>query len=152
MPSWFFFAGLRGRFGRHPGAYEEAAVLTDETRVVPMTLLAQALMSVGLAGLALFWQGKIVAASVLLGGMVAAVPNAFLGARLLNASASAAALMRSAWVGEVGKLVLTAALFAVVFATVRPISAPAVFGGFIAAQLVAFGALLYGSGAGGMKS
>ena len=44
------------------------------------------------------------------------------------------------------KLVLTALLFGVIFATVRPISGPAVFAGFIAAQAVVPAALLFGGG------
>jgi ATP synthase protein I len=74
------------------------------------------------------------------------VPNAFLAARLLAARATARAVLRAAWIGEFGKLFLTATAFLVIFAFVRPISAPAVFAGFIAVQLVLFGALLYGSG------
>jgi ATP synthase protein I len=78
-----------------------------------------------------------------LGGAAVVVPNAFLAARLLGASASARALLRAAWIGEIGKLLLTVTAFIVIFAFVRPISAPAVFAGFIAVQLVVFGALLF---------
>jgi hypothetical protein len=53
-------------------------------------------------------------------------------------------VLRSAQVGVVGKLAMTALLFGVIFATVRPISGSAVFGGFIAAQTVVLGALLLG--------
>jgi ATP synthase protein I len=83
-----------------------------------------------------------------LGGAVAVLPNAFLAARLLKPgnTVSAEMLLRSAWLGEAGKLIMTAALFAAVFVAVRPLSAPAVFGGFIAAQLVIFCAPLMGSG------
>jgi ATP synthase protein I len=99
------------------------------------------------AGLAL-WQGRLAAMSALLGGAIAVIPNAFLAARLLSprAGASARALLRAAWLGEVGKLLLTALLFAVVLVTMRPISALGLFGGFIAAQLVIFLAPLLGSG------
>lgn len=129
-------------------------MLTDDIRVVPMTLLAQAGLSLGLAVLVWFWRGEVAAASVFLGGMVAVIPNAFLAARLLQrrAAASASALMRAAWIGETGKLLLTALLFGVIFSMLRPISAPAVFGGFIAAQLMVFGALLRGSGAGDLRA
>ena len=99
------------------------------------------------AGLAL-WQGRLEAVSALLGGAIAVIPNAFLGARLLSpgAGTSAKALLRAAWLGAIGKLVLTALLFAVVLVTMRPISALGLFGGFIATQLVIFGAPLLGSG------
>ncbi len=87
--------------------------------------------------------------SALLGGATAVVPNGFLAARLLQPSRDerASAMMRSAWIGEIGKLLLTALLFGVIFGFVRPLEPLAVFVGFIAAQLVVFGALLIGSGA-----
>jgi ATP synthase protein I len=150
MPSWLFFAEPPDccQFGqiRHN---HEAAVLIDDRRVVPLTLLAQAAVSLGFAVLLWLWLGDIAAVSALLGGAAAVVPNAFLAARLLKprADTSAAAMMRSAWFGEIGKILLTALSFGVIFGAVRPISPAAVFGGFIAAQLVVFGALLLGGGA-----
>ncbi len=101
-----------------------------------------------MAGLTAIWLGRTVALSWLLGNAVAVIPNAFLAARLLSpgSGTSAQAMLKAAWVGELGKLLLTAALFAAVFAAVRPLSVPAVFGGYIAAQLVIFGSPLLGSG------
>ena len=55
--------------------------------------------------------------------------------------AEAKALLRATWIGEIGKFLLTVLLFAVIFASVRPISALAVFGGFVAAQIVTIGVL-----------
>jgi ATP synthase protein I len=113
-----------------------------------LLLLAQVAMALAVAaGLAL-WQGRLAAVSALLGGAIAVIPNAFLAARLLSpgAGSSAKALLRAAWLGEVGKLVLTALLFAIVLGTMRPVSALGLFGGFIATQLVIFGAPLLGSG------
>jgi ATP synthase protein I len=139
-----------------PAIFLAIATDTNQEFAVPITgrqpiitiLLAQALAS-GLvaAGLAL-WLGRTVGVSALLGGAVAVLPNAFLAARLLTpgSAASAKAMLRAAWLGEVGKLIMTAVLFAAVFIAVKPLSAPAVFGGFIAAQLVIFCAPLMGSG------
>jgi ATP synthase protein I len=119
-------------------------VLNDDTRVVLLTLLAQTGVSLGLAGAVALWN-QAAGLSALLGGMAAVVPNGFLAARLLSPRANGArALMRSAWLGEVGKLLLTVAAFGVIFAWVRPLSAPAVFAGFICAQAVLLGALLIG--------
>jgi len=122
-------------------------VLNDDRRVVLLTLLAQTGISLGLAGMIALWS-HVAALSALLGGMAAVVPNGFLAARLLGPGAgSAGSLLRSAWLGEIGKLLLTALLFGLIFALVRPLSAPAVFAGFIGAQAAIFGALLLGGGA-----
>lgn len=128
-------------------------MLIDDRRVVPFTLLAQAGVAVALAiALALFF-GTVAGFSALLGGMTAVAPNAFLAARLVGPREhdEAAAVLRSARIGVVGKLVLTALLFGVIFATVRPISGLAVFGGLIAAQSVILGALLVGGGTAGLN-
>jgi ATP synthase protein I len=117
-------------------------------RVVPLTLLAQAGVSVVLAAVLWLSFGDTVAVSTLLGGVAAVVPNGFLAARLLNPKRPVDALMRAAWLGETGKLLLTALAFGVIFGFVRPISAPAVSAGYIAAQLVVFGALFVGDSGG----
>ena len=117
---------------------------SDVERVVPLTLLAQAGVSVVLAAVLWLSFGDTVAVSTLLGGVAAVVPNGFLAARLLNPRRPMNALMRAAWLGEIGKLLLTALAFGVIFGFVRPIAPAAVFAGFIAAQLVVFGALLVG--------
>jgi ATP synthase protein I len=113
-----------------------------------LILLAQAVVSGLVAGGLALWFGRTVGVSALLGGTIAVVPNAFLAARLLKPgnTVRAEALLRSAWLGEAGKLLMTAVLFAAVFVAVRPLSAPAVFSGFIAAQLVIFCVPLMGSG------
>ncbi len=120
-------------------------MLGDDRHVIPLTLMGQVCVSIALAALLGLWHGKLAAVSTLLGGMTAVIPNGFLAARLLKPrAAGAAGMMRSAWLGEIGKLILTALLFGAVFACVRPISAPAVFTGFIGAQFVVFAALLHG--------
>lgn len=121
-------------------------VAADDTRAMVLILLVQTGVCLGIGVLAWLWAGETAAASALLGGAAAVVPNAFLAARLLAAQSSARALLRAAWIGEVGKLLLTATAFIMIFAFVRPISAPAVFAGFIAVQLTVFGALLLGDG------
>jgi ATP synthase protein I len=119
-------------------------VLTDERRVVPLTLLAQALASLGAALPAWFWFGGIAAGSVVLGGLIAVIPNGFLAARLLGSRAAVnpERLLRCAWIGELGKILLTVVSFGAVFASAPALSAPAVFVGFIAAELGIFAAPL----------
>lgn len=113
-----------------------------DRHLVPLTLLAQAGTTLSLAGVVGFWQGWVAAYSLLLGGLAAVAPNAFLAARLL--ASRGGSLMRSAWLGEIGKLLLTILLFTAIFGFLRPVSAPSVFGGFIAAQLSIVGVLLLG--------
>jgi ATP synthase protein I len=123
-------------------------VVNDVKHVVPLTLLVQACVSVVVAVVLWAWMGEVAASSALLGGAAVVIPNGFLAARLLQPSRdeSAKAMMRSAWVGEIGKVLLTVLLFGVIFGFVRPVEPLAVFAGFIAAQLVVFGALLVGAG------
>jgi ATP synthase protein I len=125
-------------------------VVIDVKHVVPLTLLAQASVSVVVAVVLWAWWGDIAAKSAMLGGLAIVVPNAFLAARLLTPSRdeSARAMLRSAWVGEIGKVLLTALVVGVIFGFVRPIEPLAVFAGFIAAQLTVLGALLLGGGVG----
>ena len=111
-------------------------------------LLVQTGLTAALA--ALFWgiDGHVSGYSALLGGLTAVVPNAFLAARLVvpRRDPGAGALLRAAYIGELGKLALTALLFGTVFALVRPLAAGALFTGFIAAQLATFAGLLMGDG------
>ena len=111
-----------------------------------LILLAQVVTSGVVALVLALWQGQLAALSALLGGAIAVIPNAFLAARLLSprAGVSAEAMLRAAWIGEIGKLVLTALLFAAVFIAVRPLSVISLFAGFVPAQLVIFGVPLIG--------
>ena len=118
----------------------------DVKHVVPVTLLAQACVSIVAAAVGWAGFGSVAGVSAALGGATAVVPNAFLAARLLMSmrDLSDQAMLRSAWIGEIGKLLLTVLLFAAIFGAVRPLEPLAVFCGFIAAQMVVFGALLVG--------
>lgn len=119
--------------------------------VVPLTLLAQTGVSLLLGLIFWFVFGKTTALSVLMGGATAVIPNAFLAARMLRPGGSAESMMRMAWVGEIGKLLITGLMFGAIFALVRPVSPVAVIGGYIAAQLVILGAL-YVDGRAGYKT
>lgn len=93
-------------------------------------------VGVGLGLSAALWGafGTIAAYSATLGCLVSALPNAFLALRLAvpRRDPGAKALLRAAYIGEVGKLALTVLLFSVVFVTVRPLAAAPFFAGFIA--------------------
>jgi ATP synthase protein I len=105
----------------------------DEQRLLPLTLIAQVGLCVGLALVCGVFAGRIAGTSALLGGIAAFAPNAFLAARLMNADIES--LMRAAWIGEFGRLLMTVLLFGMIFALVRPLSIPAVFGGFLVTHL-----------------
>ena len=81
---------------------------------------------------------KVCAYSVLSGGLIAIVPQAWfavLAFRWRGAS-SARKIAQSGYVGEVGKFLLSVAGFAAVFAVVRPIDGLAVFAGYIAMLVI----------------
>ena len=71
--------------------------------------------------------------SVLSGGMIAILPQAYFAALAFRwrGARSARAIARSGYAGEVGKFFLSVAGFAAVFAVVRPIDGLAVFAGYL---------------------
>jgi len=111
---------------------------------ISRVLMWQFLVGVVLA--AVLWGvfGKVVGYSALLGGLICVIPNAFLALRLAvpRSDPGAQALLGAAWIGEIGKLALTVLFFTLVFTLVRPLSAAALFAGFITTQLVVFSGLL----------
>lgn len=121
---------------------EESVVNTGN--LVMKVLLAQLGVSVLLT--VMFWgiEGRVAAYSALLGGLTCVVPNAFLALRLAvpRRDPGAGALVRAAYIGELGKLALTVLMFGLVFSLVRPLAALPLFAGFIAAQLVTFSGFL----------
>ena len=90
-------------------------------------LMAQ--IGIGAALTAVFWglYGTVAGYSALLGSLTCVLPNAFLALRLAvpRRDPGAKALIRAAWVGELGKLGLTVLMFSVVFLLVKPLSAAA---------------------------
>jgi ATP synthase protein I len=84
--------------------------------------------------------GHVAGYSALLGSLICVIPNAFLALRLVvpRRDPGAGALIRAAYIGELGKLALTVLMFSIVFVMVKPLSAAALFAGFIAAQLMTF--------------
>ncbi|HLD67795.1 MAG TPA: F0F1 ATP synthase subunit I [Pseudomonas sp.] len=101
-------------------------------------LLAQ-LVVVVLAAVVL-WQsvGPVAGYSGLCGGLIAWLPNLYFAHKAFRFSGARAAqaIVRSFYAGEAGKLILTAVLFALTFAGVKPLEALAVFGVFVLTQLV----------------
>lgn len=102
-------------------------------RITVLQFLVLAISSALIAGLEFVW-----AYSVFSGGLVAILPQAYFaaGAFRWHGALSAQAIARSSYAGMVGKFVFSAAGFAVIFATLRPISGLAVFVGYLAMLLI----------------
>ena len=99
-------------------------------------------IGIGAVLAAVLWglYGPVAGYSALLGSLSCVIPNAFLALRLVapRRDPGASALLRAAYVGELGKLALTVQMFTLVFTLVRPLAAGALFAGFIVAQLATF--------------
>ncbi len=121
------------------------AFLVPEASVSMLKVLGGQI-GVGAVLAAALWglYGTVAGYSALLGSLTCVIPNAFLALRLAvpRRDPGARALIRAAYVGELGKLGLTVLMFSIVFVVVRPLSAAALFAGFIAAQLVTFAGLM----------
>ena len=118
----------------------------DIESVMLKMLVAQAGVGAVLAVVLWSFLGDVAGYSALLGSLVCVLPNAFLALRLAlpRRDPGAQALIRAAYIGELGKLALTVMLFVLVFTLVKPLSAAALFAGFIATQLVTLSGLLMG--------
>jgi ATP synthase protein I len=101
-------------------------------------LLVQLLVLLLLALVLWQWQGAVAGYSGLCGGLIAWLPNVYFAHKAFRFSGARAAqaIVRSFYAGEAGKLVLTAVLFALTFAGVKPLEPLAVFGVFFLTQLV----------------
>jgi ATP synthase protein I len=141
-PAWTYrnFSATNRRLADGRGVFSAGG----KRQMVAKVLLAQLGLTLVLA--MIFWgtDGRVSGYSALLGGLICVIPNAFLALRLAvpRRDPGASALVRAAYIGELGKLALTVLMFAMVFTMVRPLAAGALFAGFIAAQLVTFSGFL----------
>ena len=120
----------------------------DIKSVMLKLLVVQAGVGVILAAVSWGIGGTVSGYSALLGVLITVLPNAFLALRLAlpRRDPGAQALVRAAYLGELGKLALTVLFFSLVFTMVRPLSPAALFAGFIATQLVTLTGFLMQSG------
>lgn len=107
-------------------------------------LLAQFVAGVAVAVTGQLSAGVVAGYSALLGGLICVVPNAFLALRMFAGSlmGDPRRALTATYIGAAGKLLLTAALFAVVFMLVRPLRPGWLFAGFLAAQGIVLLSLL----------
>ena len=108
-------------------------------RLPVFPVLVVQLVVVLLAAVVLWqWRGAVEGYSGLLGGLIAWLPNLYFAHKAFRYSGARAAqaIVRSFYAGEAGKLILTAVLFALTFAGVKPLEALALFGVFLLTQAV----------------
>ena len=100
---------------------------------VARILLIQVVMLLLLTVTGWLWSGTVSAYSVFLGGLISVIPNAYFAYKVTRFSGarSTERMVQSAYIGEVIKLALTAAGFALVFTQVDPVHVPGLFYGFI---------------------
>lgn len=99
-------------------------------RTPVLRIAAVQLLLASLTAAALQVRGdRVTALSVLLGGLLCALPNAYFGLLAFRHRGARAAsqVVQSFYRGETGKFVLTLLGFAAVFAAVRPLNAAALF-------------------------
>lgn len=82
--------------------------------------------------------------SSLLGGLIALLANVFFAYKAFRyfGARSSKAIVQSFWSGEMGKLILTAACFALVFVGVKPLEPVALFAGYFLTLMVSAAGLL----------
>ena len=102
-------------------------------RITAVQLVVLALSSVLIFNFDVVW-----ATSVLSGGLIAVLPQAYFATRAFRwrGARSAQAIAKSSYAGVVGKFIFSAAGFAAVFALLRPIEGLAVFAGYLAMLMI----------------
>lgn len=118
-----------------PWGYREALMSGAEIARPPVHRITLAQLAILIpSSLLLLVFNKVVAYSVLGGGLIAIVPQAYFAALAFRwrGARTANAIARSSYTGEIGKFLLSVAGFALMFATVRPIDGVAVFAGYLA--------------------
>ena len=91
-----------------------------------------------LLAIGLLIHSKVAALSALLGGVVCFIPNSYFAYKAFQYTGAKAVsnVTRSFFLGVTWKLVLTALLFGIVFAKIKPLNHYALFGSFFVAQVV----------------
>lgn len=96
-------------------------------------LVVQALVVLAVALTCGVFLGFVAGYSGFLGGLIALLANLYFAYKAFRyfGARSVRAIVQSFWAGEMGKLILTAVLFALVFVGVRPLEPLALFGGYL---------------------
>jgi len=125
---------------------------SERLRVIKLIMLGQflAMLGVGIVGyiiggqlgnpagssLASQTSSQVTGLSALLGGSIAWLPNTYFALRAFRYRGARAAqkIVRAFYAGAFGKMILTMAMFAIVFIKVKPLGALALFVGFAIVQ------------------
>lgn len=100
---------------------------------VVRVLFAQALVVLIVAVICAVFFGIVAGYSGLIGGLIALLANVYFAFKAFRyfGARSARAIVQSLWAGEMGKQILAAALFALVFVGVKPLEPVALFAGYL---------------------
>ncbi len=104
----------------------------------------QLVVTAGLTVIAAALYGVVSAYSLLLGGLISAIPNAYFAKKAFRYSGARAAgrVVREFYTGEAIKLAMTGAGFGLAFIYVEPLHAAALFIGFVIVHLSGIAALI----------
>jgi ATP synthase protein I len=107
-------------------------------------MLVQTIALMVVTGSALIILGTVSAYSVLLGGLISIVPNAYFASKVFRHTGARAMeqIVRSAYLGEIIKLALTGAGFALAWSFVRPLQITGLMGGFLLSHVIGMVALV----------
>jgi len=108
----------------------------ERLRVIKLILVGQFLAMVLVGSVGYLLAGQVSGLSAMLGGLIAWLPNTYFALRAFRYRGARAAqkIVRSFYAGAFGKMILTMAMFAIVFIKVKPLSALALFIGFAIVQ------------------
>ena len=100
------------------------------------TLLLVQIALVGISSVLMLMLGSVQALSWFIGGAISIVSNGYLAFKLISRrSADPNRVLGMMYAGEIGKIVITATLFAIIFATQAWVQPLALFLGYTAALL-----------------
>ena len=101
-------------------------------------IMTQVIATVVIAAVFLVFSNTIAAYSILVGGMVSAIPNCYFAMQAFkyNGARNADKVVKSFMKGEIGKIIITIILFALTFTFITNLNEVALIAGFIVIQFI----------------
>jgi len=105
---------------------------------VYIAFIIQFLLCIAAAMIALLVIDLVAAYSILLGGLISILPNGYFAWKAFRyrGARNTPMIVKSFYAGETGKLIMTAVLFALVFAGIKPLNELAIIVSFIVTIIV----------------